>query len=534
MLLLAVAIQAHDLDRPFTGRHDFATAHEAVLARNHVRYGLSDTRGRPTFTRYQPPYPDARRFYPDHPPLTDLLLAGSLALFGEHDWAIRLLPAACSAAAVALVMSIANGVYGRRVALLAGTAMSLLPIEFYFGRIANHEPVVLALWLAALRGYLGWMMPERFGERARRDAGLFAAATILSMLTGWVAFLQAALVALHYLTCRGRRSAAGWALVLLPAIVGGSLTLAQILLMFDGRIENVWAVFRFRAGLSDSEEPFTFAGWLARQARWGWQNFGVIGLALAAIGAGAALFDRRSADAPHSLRSDAPSDAAPQYHRPGWLLGTAGLLFVVIFRSGSYNHEYWWLHVTPGAALCVAVGIDWLLRSRRRGPVAGVLVPALLLAGLAAENAVFWNRYRHENRLAARAYEACRFIRTHSRADATIYGNRGLWIRREYHAGAMGFMQPQTDWCLDRRYEHARSPAELQRIAPQCRFYLWIGQEQRDRPVLEYLVQNARLLARFSQAAVFDLTQPAQRGATPGSRVRRESSHYREGLYGPR
>lgn len=503
-LILAAAVSLHlaDLNHPFIARHDFATAHEAILARSHVRYGLSDTLTRPTFPRYSAAPSDARKLYPDHPPLTDLLIAASLATFGERDWAVRLIPAFATVAMILLVMSIVRPIAGPRVALLAGAAGVILPILVYFGRIACHEPPTLALWVAALRGYFGWSYPALYGNRRRRDGAIFAGATLLSLLCGWVAFIQAAVVAVHHFieTLRRRRpwSWSGAALVLLPAAIGATLTATHIVWMMDWNLRHLFEVFRFRTALKQSEKAFTTADWLLRQAKWVRQNFGLIGVALSLFGL---IGWRRRGIGDRPANSCAVLVA---------LCGTAGMHFVLIFRSGSFEHEYWWLHVVPAAMVLIALGVDRLmtLAARLSGKLAAITPGVLLL--LAAENLSFNEEYRHTRRIIAHALPACQWLRVRTLPDEQIAGNRDYWIRRDYFEGPMRFMQPQVAWYLDRNYVRAVSRESIRAAAGNCRYYLWVPIDKSDLATLKLLPEFAKLRAEWPRAKVFEFVPPTR------------------------
>lgn len=517
VMLAALGVQGPSLGRPFVDRHDWSTAHQAQFAHNHLRYGLGDTLTRCLYTRHIiAGVSNARTVYPDHPPLLSLVLALAMWVGGVNDLAVRLVPALCTVAAIGLTTSIIRRLYDAAVALLAGVALLGLPILVYFGHLANHEPLALACGLLALRGYLGWVYPEAFASRRGRSAVAFAVGTVLAILSGWVGLLFAGVIWLHFaLGLRGvalRRSVRAWALVTLPAFSAAVATFAHVLWSLGGGLEKLYGIFAFRAGLKEGVKAFDespLSGWLLRQGEWLWRDFTVAGLALAAVGL-VALLRRRAATGNHA----GPGRAAVL-----WLLGAPGLLFVLLFRTGSYEHDYWWLHVTPLVGLLIALGVATpvrALRGAKRTPVlvaAGVVVAALI----GGEAWVRQDFYREP--ASPSWYEACTYVARETPADTPTYTNMSPWVQREYHDGPMLFLQPQLAWVLDRKLQPLPTEGGIRAVAAQGGVYILMPKNARDQELGEYLFARHRLLSRWRQAAVFELVAEERRGAADGADV---------------
>ncbi|RIK63308.1 MAG: hypothetical protein DCC65_16085 [Planctomycetota bacterium] len=544
IIISAGVVNACGLWRPLVDRHDWGTAHQGQFGRNHVRNGLSVTQTRCMYSVFQQKIAEARKFYPDHPPLLSLCLGLSIAVFGANEVGVRMVPAASTVAAVALAASIAAGVRGRRYALWCAAVMTALPIVLYFGRTATHEQLVLPLWLLALRGYLGWTWPERYGRRRRRDATLFAAGTMLSILSGWVALLQAAVVWLHYAlgVWRKRRagSMAGWLLVTAPAALAAAITFTHILWTLEWKAGHLVQLFFYRSGIKEGEQAFTLWAWLARQAEWLRRDFTVTGLVIALVTTGALAATRfrrsrtpggvgrggsrrggdRAARGPsHSgveIAAGTPARAAGALELC-WLIGAAGLLYVLVFRGASYVHEYWWLHAAPGMAMVMALGLDAAMVAGARRSAALASVAAVGVVAISMESAVEKPFFHHRRRIASIALEPCRFINEHAPPDAVVYGNRQFWAIRAYHEGPLRFLHPQISWYLDRMYVRATEEQALARVAPVCRFYLWLNVRREDRPLLARLRRMGTVLAEWPHAAVLDLTRAPQAGGGGGA-----------------
>lgn len=537
ILISAGAMHACGLWRPFVDRHDWGTAHQAQFGRNHVRYGLGVTRTRCMYSAFQQRISEARKFYPDHPPLLSLSLALSIAIFGDNEVGVRMVPAAATVAAIGLVASIAAGLGGRRYALWSAAVMLAMPILLYFGRTATHEQLVLGFWLLALRGYLGWTWPDRFGSRANRDALLFAIGTVLSILSGWVGLLQAGVIWLHYAVCVLRKhrngTSAGWLLVTAPAAIAALGTFTHILWTLEWKSEHLVQLFFYRSGIKEGEKPFTMAAWLVQQAEWLRRDYTISGVAMALIACAIPVgwhFGRLARSngtnpAPKGRRRVQFENAGgeerkrageakslkmgigPGLYESAWLVGAAGLMYVLLFRGASFIHEYWWMHFTPAMALAIAAVPEQLMRIfERRVFVLAAMTPIPLLV-MSLQSASDKEFFHHRRRIAAIAMEPCQFINEHAPADAVIYGNRQFWAIREYHEGPLRFLHPQISWYLDRMYVKATEEEALARLAPQCGFYLWLKVRREDIAVGERLRRMGTVLAEWPDAMVVDLTK---------------------------
>lgn len=131
VVALGGLLRARDLDRPFIGHHDF---HQAF-------YSLAGA---------------GRRLgeYNNWPPLTDGLYALSISLFGETEWAVRVLPVALSLGTVVLVYLIGRDMFGRGTGLLAAALFAILPGEVYFARLETFAFfIALTIW-----AYQRWLL----------------------------------------------------------------------------------------------------------------------------------------------------------------------------------------------------------------------------------------------------------------------------------------------------------------------------------------------------------------------------------------
>src|SRR6187549_3424807 len=82
LLFSAIALSI-GINRPFIGHHDGNNKMFREAAVNYLEKSVSEHK----FGQLL-----GNKFYTHHPPLLPMSLAGSMAVFGDHPWSIRLVP----------------------------------------------------------------------------------------------------------------------------------------------------------------------------------------------------------------------------------------------------------------------------------------------------------------------------------------------------------------------------------------------------------------------------------------------------------
>ncbi|GAA3760293.1 ArnT family glycosyltransferase [Terriglobus aquaticus] len=122
--------------------------------------------------------------YLDKPPLPYWLAAGSMAIFGQHDWAIRIPLALAMLVLILYVYRIGARLYGERAGFYAGCAMATAIGPFVYTRFFIPD-VMLALWITVAFDMTLRMTEE--SERGRRasvaHAAVFALVCTAAVLT---------------------------------------------------------------------------------------------------------------------------------------------------------------------------------------------------------------------------------------------------------------------------------------------------------------------------------------------------------------
>ncbi len=160
---------------------------------------------------YITPYVDGIRFF-DKPPLMYWLMAGSMRVFGVHDWAARIPLALLTLGLFAAVYALGARLWGRTAGLLSALVTATCLGPYLFTRFAIPD-VLLALWMTlAAHLYLRALrlLDEPVVDRAslHLTCSGFAAVLALNLLTkGLIGLVfPLGLVLLHLAFTRRLRS----------------------------------------------------------------------------------------------------------------------------------------------------------------------------------------------------------------------------------------------------------------------------------------------------------------------------------------
>lgn len=146
IVLYAVGFRLFALDRPFQYDAEGSGCLYGILARNYLRFDLTETHGMPVLTVGH--IPDAPIvFYPDHPPLIPLLIVPLYALFGVGEWQTRLPISIATVASVYVLYLLLVRVATRRIALIAAALFAAMPMTLYFGGFPEVVGMPLILFI---------------------------------------------------------------------------------------------------------------------------------------------------------------------------------------------------------------------------------------------------------------------------------------------------------------------------------------------------------------------------------------------------
>jgi hypothetical protein len=189
IFLVHAAISFQGIGELFlSGHQGYNGAIRSGIARHYREHGLIATGGRPIKNTFSIADPKNATVHWHHPPLVNLLVAGSFAIFGESEAAARAVPIAASLASFWLIFLLVRRRYGRAAALVSVAVFALLPMQVEYGKMVNYEPLVTCFVLLSLY-FLDRLRHAGGGIGAY--AGMVAAAC-LACACDWPGFLFAA------------------------------------------------------------------------------------------------------------------------------------------------------------------------------------------------------------------------------------------------------------------------------------------------------------------------------------------------------
>jgi hypothetical protein len=348
-LFVALAVLSwglfHDFTSPWTTNVDSNGAWWSQSAHNTLRAGLRATAGVPSWYFGPLPIPSSG-YYTHHPPLLSLMLTGMFALFGEREWAARLLPITFSLASVVLLWALVRECVGRRAAAFSALLFAAMPMELVYGRMVNFEPINLAWMLGGLLCLQRW---EKTREPHWRN--LMIIAFVLALWTAWLGYIFVLVVCLYFLVSPGKRKPHLAGLLLGLSLFSITLFLLHIRLVRQDAWQNLMGALNYRLGRTNaSGTEVTWAGWTLRMRDTLTSYILPFSWALGVLGT-VWMIQRWRKD--ESLR---------------WLGGAAlcfvaqSAFYIMFFPNASYVHTYAAFYLTLPIAMMGGVAIEFFLR----------------------------------------------------------------------------------------------------------------------------------------------------------------------------
>src|ERR1041384_4238807 len=230
-----------NFDAPWTAKHEWNGVVWSQAAHNHLRAGLKTTLGIPSWEHFGPLPIPSKAYYVHHPPLLPLMVTGTFALFGEHEWAARLVPIACSLLNAVLLWLLVRSAAGARAATLSVAVWVTLPIQLFFGRTVNYEPVALTWMLGAFFCLRQWQLTDS----SRWRAGVVTC-FLMGLWTEWHVYILLGVVAGFLLAGHSpREMRLVWTLLAL-AIASALLFAVHIRLARADAWEDAWQALALR------------------------------------------------------------------------------------------------------------------------------------------------------------------------------------------------------------------------------------------------------------------------------------------------
>ena len=399
VLGIGLVLLCTKLTEPFVGHHEWNSAEFCVFARNHIAYGLGYTKLYCTWGNSATPPAEPVR-YLNHPPLIAAWVALPVLVFGDHEWAARLVPIAATLASAWLLMVMVGRLHSHGLGVLAGLFYVTLPATAYFGRMVDHHPLAEFFSLLMLHGYVAWAglydagqpapgANARCGQMSRRRAvACYTIGAVLGIGTAWVVALMASLIWLWNLA-RARKDPAARRLALWLTLIP-SAALAAVVLHILAACAWDWRMFvplvaSRTVGANEWLESFTWLAWMQRNWRYLEANATLYAGIAAVVYLVLAPLILRWSSAESPLRWIVRSGPATV---PILLVLLQGGLYVVIFKNQSWVHDYWQYLLLPffAVALAAVVLACYAVLLRPAPAVAGLAaVPVVLLMSVFAD-----------------------------------------------------------------------------------------------------------------------------------------------------
>jgi Dolichyl-phosphate-mannose-protein mannosyltransferase len=172
------------------GHQGFNGSLRATIARNYIRYGYADNKGMPLKNIGPVKNGTKKLIHWHHPPLMNIFVGISFSLFGESEWATRLVPILASLIIFILLFYLVRELYGSWCALLSCLFLTLSPMNIEYGKMANYETIVVMFSLIALFFY--YKIKYKNGNW-KYSVGLLIS-ILCAAFTDWPGFIFAAIL----------------------------------------------------------------------------------------------------------------------------------------------------------------------------------------------------------------------------------------------------------------------------------------------------------------------------------------------------
>jgi len=471
LVVLLISIMARDIDRPFTGLHSWGEAHRAWLARNHIKYGLTYTKGLNTWAVGNPPAKDPVH-YLDHPQLRFLLHSGSMLIFGVNEQSLRMTGIIMAVVSLLLLLKLVRALTDEKTAILAALFFILFPLTGYFGVGEWRFP--LALWtfwcyLVLIGSIKNGPKPSLFHKCS------LAVSLFLIIQLGWEGFFPALAIGVHYVSgCVYRRKWPQPSLLTILVLAPLLSLLLNFAVMAAGRgwdIQRIFTLYKWRAGKGEME-VFLWSKWFAKLWEFAVMNFSlpVLILSIGYLTAGQLkiLVERFSKKKDVEIKW-----RFPQF----WLFILTGIFQLFLLKGTLWMHHYWERPFAPLIAISAALAIMMLadILAKIRSYLPKIIVPMciLVVTFFCAKGLNYYHSIRHFSPARVELFSNLNKVIP---ADKALLSFEDFIVNQNKAKGA--HYRPEVAWYLDREVVTARTVEEIEKQAGTGRFLFYLMPEQ--------------------------------------------------------
>lgn len=334
ILIFASILLSQGLDKPFIGHHDWNGAFWGSLTRNYLNYfGQIDKMSEDYISKVRL----KELYFQNYTPLLPLILGPAASIIGISELSLRFTPVVFSLVMVFFIFKIGELLFDQKTAILAATFTILTPMFLYFGKLPDHEPIVVSLIVTTFYVFL------KVVKGQKKLYPLFVLFLSLSLLESWPAFfiIPPLIIGSKIIAKIETRK------ILVIAAVALAVVISHLTLLFllkgPSSPVNFLNQGLARAGTVDNMTvaKFGLIEFLTTEARYGVIYFTRILLILSLIWTGIFLSK--------IIRKKIQSQ--------DWLLSILliyPLSFLLIFRQLAFIHDYKLYHFLPFIALSSA------------------------------------------------------------------------------------------------------------------------------------------------------------------------------------
>lgn len=438
--ILLIAIMARDIKKPLTELHSWGRAHDAWVARSHVKYGLTYTKGFDTFAVGYPP-PEKPTRYLDHPILFTLINAAAMTVLGTNEWSLRVMNIISTIVAMLIFLKILRHLVDDITALLAGLFFCLFPLIAFFGVNMWLYPLVFLAFFCylALIGALKDTPPKKWHKP------LLALALFFAIQMTWEGFFFAMALGIHYVChCIRRKKLTDKHLLAILAISPFASLALNFVILAAGQsweLHRLFELAKIRA-TSGEMQNLKWGHWFARFLEHALTNFSLpvllatilfltLGQIYAAYQKGKSLS--------YSLKF-------PHF----WLFFMPPLFQLTLLRGTLWPHQYWERPMAPLLAIATALSIIILFDILKKfNFILSIITPAALTILLCAScwlGIDYYYGLKWEN---PKRMEMFKLLNTKIPPDKTLLSFDPLTVDQFPGVKAASY-RPEIAWYLDR------------------------------------------------------------------------------------
>lgn len=216
LVLIATVLLTSNINKPFIGHHDWNGAFWGTVVDRYLNYFFH---GNPQGISF------SSLIFTHYTPFMPVLFTISSAIFGLSEFSLRLVPVFFSIFTVVFVYKIGERLFGKLEGLVASLFLMATPMFLYFGKLPDHEPIVVSLVVATFYFFI------RIENKGTIYFKLFLFFLFLSLLESWPAyFLIVPLTLISVFIRKERLSTA-----ILPFLVGIMVVVLHLCLLLAVR-----------------------------------------------------------------------------------------------------------------------------------------------------------------------------------------------------------------------------------------------------------------------------------------------------------